>query len=386
MKDYYDISTWKNKPIKYLDYFSNQKKSNLKLKSISPLEVDVTKLYALLKCKIASQPNGIYTYFIEGLPLDNMIWWDFALESDKGFIHIWRTSHIVEANYYVEEIDFDLKKFIYSNISKYVNEVQKTIESFEKHTLYINHFESYKNCVEYLWTEISKLNLHPPKSPQKHVIEKEELEKYTSNIEQFAAQSIKFHTLGKSLILNAAFKIESFLNLVIRVGATNELKNYPDVLKKHLNSTFSDRLRSLKFYSIIMRTDIDLENQAIKDAFELMTLRNKYVHFDESSVHNKLGETYFDGNFPLQQTAGNAPAIDFYIQAFHNPDYKIVKKSYNASCQFVDYLQSLFISEYKDDIMHLFGQNPIGYNETKKMYSSVNTPNSIDFYMTLKDK
>lgn len=39
--------------------------------------------------------------------------------------------------------------------------------------------------------------------------------------------SIKFHTLGKSLVLNAAFAIKSFLNLVIRIGATSQLRDYP---------------------------------------------------------------------------------------------------------------------------------------------------------------
>lgn len=383
MKDYYDIKHWTDKPDKFFQHISNRDKSKIKMEWQTPLNIDTVKLYALLKTVISPQPNGFYTFVQQGLPLDNMIWWDFVLESDKGFIHIWRTTAILEAMYYFEDGEFDLNRFLCNNINNYISDIQKAIESFDRHTVYINHYRSYKDCVEYLWKEISATDLTPPASPGKHVADETLFNSYKDNIKGFIDNSVKFHTLGKSLVLHAAFQIESFLNLIIRVGASPELKKYPDVLKKHLNSSFSDRLKNLKFYSVILQDSIDLENQVIKDANELMTLRNKYVHFDESSVHNKLGEVFFDGDYPLHPTSKEAPAVDSFRQIFHRPDPKTIKKSYEAANRFVDYLQSLFVPEYKDSIIYLIGHNPIGYNETRKVYSAIYNQLVIDFYMPL---
>jgi hypothetical protein len=162
MTDYYDISNWTQKPTKFFDYIGNRDKSKLKMEFVSPLSVDTVKLYALLKSKISNQPNGFYTFVQQGLPLDNMIWWDFVLESDKGFIHIWRTTHVLEAMYYLEGESFDLNRFLHLNIAYKMEDIQSTIASFDKHTIYINHYKSYKDCVDYLWKEISKLDLEPP--------------------------------------------------------------------------------------------------------------------------------------------------------------------------------------------------------------------------------
>ncbi|MFT3934416.1 MAG: hypothetical protein QM726_12415 [Chitinophagaceae bacterium] len=384
MTDYYDISTWANNPKKFFEYIANQGKSDLKVEFIRPLKVDTAKLYALLKSKISQQPNGFYTFVQNGQPLDNIIWWDFALECDKGFIQVWRTNHIVEAIYHFDGGDFDVNKFLHTNITKYIDDVQKMIGTFDKHTVYTNHYKSYKDCVDYLWKEILKINLEPPASPETHVVEAHLHKHYFDNIQQFLNDSIKFHTLGKSLVLNAAFEIESFLNLVIRVGSTQELKKYPDVLKKHLNNSFGDKLKNLKFYSIIFSSDVDLENQAIKDAFELMTLRNKYVHFDENSSHNKISEILFDGDFPLQPTSKEAPAVESVKQIFHRPDFKMVKKSFDTALNFVTYIQSLFLPGYKDELILLLEQNPIGYNENRKMYSSVFNQMIGDFYLQFK--
>ncbi len=380
MTDYYDIKIWNKKPEKFYNNFLDRDKSKIQTEMVSPLNVDTVKLYALLKTFISPTPNGFYTFVQKGLPLDNMIWWDFILESDKGFIQIWRTTSIIEAMYYFEDGVFDLNKFLHTNISKYITDVQNTISSFDKHSVYINHYRSYKECVTYLWKEILTLDLNPPVSPETHVVEDKIFNSYKDNIEQFMKTSVKFHTLGKSLVLNAAFEIESFLNLVIRVGASRHLKEFPDVLHKYLNSTFSDKLKNLKFYSVILNGAVDLENQAIKDANALMTLRNKYVHFDESSVHNKLGDVFFDGDFPLHPTSKDSPAVEAFKQVFHRPDFKTVKTAYDTSIAFVDYMQSLFIKEYSKSVPFLLETNPLGYNETKKVYSAIYNQVIVDFY------
>jgi len=386
MIDYYDIKSWKGKQTKYLQHMTDDGIDKSTTKRMVPLKVDIVKLFALLKAFISPIPNGIYTMMLNGLPLDNMIWWDFIMESEVGYIHIWRTKSILEVTYFVEgEIEFDINKFFHTNIKNYITDVQAMQLTFERHSVYINHYQSYKECVDYLWKEISKIDLTPPinNNNKTHLIDQKEFDVYSSKIGGFVENSVKFHTLGKSLVLNAAFTIESFLNLVIRVGATSQLRDYPDVLKKHLNTSFGDKLKNLKFYSIIFKQDIDPEHQAIKDSHELMTLRNKYVHFDESSDHNKLHDIFFDGDFPLHPTSKNTSVIDAIQQIYHKPDFNTVKKAYEASLAFASYLQSLFVDKYKQSVIVLMRQNPVGYNESRKMYSAIYNEDLMDFFLPI---
>jgi hypothetical protein len=382
MKDYNDIKNWNNKPLKFYEYISKRKKDpNSK---ILILELDIVKLYALLKHTISSKPNGFYTELQTGLPLDNLFWWDFVLESDRGFIQIWRTSGRLETMYVIDDKDFDIKKFFESNFARYREDINNKIKDFEKHIVLINHYKSYKDCVEFLWKEISTLDLIPPKSPDSHVIKALDFKYFKRKIDSFTKNSIKFHTLGKSLLLNLAFQIESFINLIIRIGASENLKDHPDILNKHLSSPFRERLKNLKFYSIILNDEIDLENECIKKAIELMTIRNKYVHFDSNSYLNKLGEVSFDGDFPLHPVSRNAPSIETIYNIFHNPNYQTVEQAYDTVNKFTDYIISLFDPDYKETILILIDQNPIGYNLTKKIYSTIYSMASIDFYMTTK--
>lgn len=112
-EDYFGIEHWRDKPAKY---FSNiVKGEKLKAISISPLKIDVVKLYALLTLKISHQPNGFFDLLRIAKPLDNTIWWDFILECDKGYIQVWRTPFVIEVKYYFDG-EFDVESFFNTNI------------------------------------------------------------------------------------------------------------------------------------------------------------------------------------------------------------------------------------------------------------------------------
>jgi hypothetical protein len=309
-----------------------------------------------------------------------MIWWDFVLESKKGFIQVWRTPHIIEAIYEFDDGDFDLIKFFNENINSHIKPILSAIERFEKHTVYINHYKSYKECVRSLWAQIQKIDLTDPTGPSNHLSNKGEIEAYRNDVEKFIENSINFHTLGKSMVLNAAFQIESFLNLLIRVGCTQELKDFQEILDKYLRSYFMFRVRNLGFYVSILASNVDTKHQAIKDANELMILRNKYVHFDEDTAYNKIGEVSFDCDFPLHTVSKDRPAIDTIKQIYHRPDFDTVNKAYETTKNFVNYIQSLIHPNVKNFVLFIMEQNPISYNELRGVYSSVFTPMSLDFF------
>lgn len=376
--DYYKIEAWRGSPMRFFKFMGSKDKS--KVTRVAPVNVDVVKLYALLKLKISDQPNGFYTLVSVGRPLDNMMWWDFILESKKGFIQIWRTPHIIEAIYEFDDGTFDLQKFLNENIELHIKPILDKIKTFETHTVYINHYKSYKECVKSLWKQIQKIDLSEPSGPENHLADREQLDTYHKDIKRFIKNSVKFHTLGKSMVLNAAFEIESFLNLIIRVGSIPQLKGFQEVQDKYLRMEFMYRVRNLGFHVNILAKAVDPKHQAIKDANELMILRNKYVHFEEDSAHNKIGEVFFDSDFPLHSVSKGRPAVDTVKQIYHRPDFVTVQKAYQTAQNFVTYVQSLIHPELKKTVLYILDQNPISYNETRGIYSSVYTPMSLDFF------
>lgn len=376
-KDYLNIDSWRNRPKKFFENIGRGKKHETK--SVSPLNIDAIELYALLTIKISQQPNGFLDLMKIGQPLDNPIWWDFLLECDKGFIQVLRTPFIIEVHYYFDG-EIDIQSFFESNIAQNKKIIEEKTNTFDRHTIYINHYKSYSGCVETLWKEIKEIDLTIPKAPVSHLTNDEEREKYTRDVEEFLDKSVRYHALAKSLVLNAAFKIESFLNLVIRIGSLPELRFYPDVLSKFLKQEFAARVKNLRFYVQILTTDIDLGSNIYRETKELMNLRNKYVHYEEDAIHNRLGEILYDRDYPLHKVEANRPAIDAAINTYHHPNQQEVHKAYETANNFVEMVKKLFIPEMQGNLQFLIEQNPIGYNENKGVYSAVYSPVALDFF------
>lgn len=374
--DFSDIQFWKDPILKFMSDLS--KESTHEANFVSSLNIDVVKLYALLTLKISQQPNGFFDLLKINKPLDNPIWWDFVLECSKGYIQIWRTPFVIEAKYKFED-DFDVELFFNSNIERYKVDIEQAIKNFDKHTIYINHYQSYRQCVDTLWNEISQIDLTVPETPKTHLSSENEMNKYSKDLEHFLKNSVRYHALAKSLVLNAAFKIESFLNLIIRIGSIPEMKIYPDVLSKFTKQDFQSRIKSIRFYTRILTGDIDVSGDIYRNTKELMTMRNKYVHYEEDAVHNRLGEIYYDRDYPLHPLEKNRPGIESIKKTFHHPDFETVRKAYETSNSFIKMIEDLIHPKHKEALLDLIRQNPIGYNETLGVYSSVYMPVALDF-------
>ncbi|SUJ25734.1 Uncharacterised protein [Sphingobacterium multivorum] len=375
--DFSDIQFWNYPTNRFLNDLGRKENPDINL--VSSLKIDPVKLYALLTLKISQKPNGFFDLLRINKPLDNPIWWDFVLECPQGYIQIWRTPFLIEAKYQFDG-DIDLELFFNSNIERYKDEIKSAIKNFDKHTIYINHYQSYRQCVETLWHEISEIDLTVPQTSKSHVSSEAELINYSKDLDRFLKNSVRYHALAKSLVLNAAFKIESFLNLIIRLGSIPEMRLYSDVLSKFLKQDFQSRIKSIRFYTRILKDDINVSSDIYRNTKELMTLRNKYVHYEEDPIHNRLGEIYYDRDYPLLSLAENRPAIESIKHTFHHPDLVTVHKAFETSNSFVTMIENLIHKEIKDDLLYLIQQNPIGYNESKNMYSAVYMPFAIDFF------
>lgn len=369
-KDWNDISNWNWKADKFFEHIQKKfpERSPVTNIDLRDFKIDHVKLYCLLKSKVVPIPNGMYTMLLQDVPMSGLFWWDFVIDSELGFIHFYRSQSKIEVMTDVVDENFDLIEFIKYNFKKHSKDIDATRKGLETHTLYVNHYKSYKECVAELWKEVDKLQISP--------IDVENSISASNDLKvplgEFISNNIKFHALGKSLLLNAAFLIEAYVNLIIRITAKEELKKYPDVLKKHLNSNFSDKLKNLKFHSYVLKEDIDLENQAVKDALEVIRYRNKYVHSDLSSKLNEIGEVYFDDMFPIFPHYEYSPIVQNIVQTYQVPTKEIVEFAYKASLRFIVYVEELFIDHKASDFVKMIlEQNPIGFNQGSKNFSAI---------------
>lgn len=378
----YDIKNWNLTPKMYTNRFEGNKAFKTKL--IPDLSYDCVRIYSLFKSIGINIPNGIFTKLKKGLPLDNPIWWDFVVENKHGFVHIVRTCKQLEANYYHENEDFNIHTFFQENLNKYSNEIETQIAKFEKHIVYINHYKSYSNSIEQLINEIAKIDLSEPKIIKGHITTKEDIDSYTKDIDIYTNNLILFHPKAKSLLLNSAFMIESFINIIIRIGAKTELQSYPDALKKYLNYSFRDKLQNIKFYTRFFENDIDLNLPVVKSILELMSIRNKYVHFDEYSKINIIGEEYFDDKYPLFNLTKKSFQIDLLNKTYLNPSKKEIDKYYKDSLLFIDYIFSIMNKDYIESVKQLIQVNPLSYNTKLNIYSSIFPDSIMEFYLPVK--
>lgn len=369
-----DIKNWTDCQTKQFEYsFPNKRKEAKFNQRISPLNIDPKPLYALLTKFISKKPNGYYTYMQKGLPLDNMIWWDFILTCGDSVIHVWKTCLMLEAGFYSDS------KTI--NIEKYSKDINETLNSLEKHSVYLNHYKSYSQCVNFLWKEITQINLTPPKIPETHVVTPEMADNIGKTSSEYLKNSVKFHVLGKSLILNSAFMAEAFINTLIRIGLDPQFYEFDSVFKNFMKSNFSDRLKGLPLFSRIFADKVNFEEKVIKDTVELMTLRNKYVHADESSHYNKIGQIFFDNDFPVFGSDDVPWGFEEIRREFHNPSFELVKWSYDVTRDFIKYIEGLINEKIREQIVYLANQNPIGFNENKQVYSAIFREDMFNFYL-----
>lgn len=391
MLDYYDIETWKPGLKKYTDSISRTsktKKKSPKFKSVdlSAEELITREVYALLNSKLDTKPNGMMTRLQrDNMPLNSLWWWDFTFESDIGSISILKGNTSFEAQLFLDDESFDIVKFLKDNLTKYSELVDETIGTYELHRTYINHYQSYKTTTRHLYDKIQALDLTKPEMPRHSDATGESVKAFVDSLQQYTLNSVEYHALGKSLLLHSAFMAETFINLLIRVGASSTIREQKHLLDLHLNSNFKTKLQNLNVLCMYTTGDVEVNSDPVKNILEVMTMRNKYVHGDESSRLNRLDDVYFDELFPLYDLDSNNIAINSIQNTYHNPPRQDVEQAYESANAFIEYVSSLIHPDAQYEIGMIMEQNPIGYNSKTYKYSVI-YPTAIAFGMPVFGK
>lgn len=354
----YDIKKWRPAFPEYTTYLTDRKNSPFKDCAVSTLVLEEWKtreLYALITSALGIGPNGMMTKLIRSKPMNNLWWWDFVISDGHTLLNILCSNSKVEIHSYSNVKGFDIREFLVVNMKLHSSHINAMIGMFEVHDAYINHYLSYGRVTQYLESEIKALDLSKPSIMAGGVIGDTDSATLVEEMERYSRNSIKFHALGKSLVLNSAFMAESYLSLITRIGEQIVTREDEKKLKEFSNRNFEYRLKHLHQFSSIFDKEIDTSVAEIQDMLKVMSLRNKYAHNDLSSDFNKLEPVYFDDDYPLLDSPNHNFIVDTVELSFHNPSRETVLNCYETSKNFVSYLRSLmdprmisFVNEIQD--------------------------------------
>lgn len=331
-------------------------------------KADPRLIYSLLVEFISPKPNGFFTVLQQGMPVDNMIWWDFLLACEDHLIAILNGVNGMEAHIFSVPDKFDPERFLLASTSRHRERVTKRAAAYERHLVFVNHYRSYRESLEWLRDEIIPLDVKVPVVRGGIVAAKEAKAEF-ERIKRFRTTALRFHVLAKSLLTTAAFMCEALISTILRILSLRPLMQDPEkYLFPILRSGFTKKLEVLHAYTIGFKGPIDLTNDAVKKAQQLMELRNKYVH-SELSEHVQLPDVYFDEYYPLYGGGIHGQLGAYAQRAYLTPSKEVVLEAVATAFAFDAFIRESLAPKMLSYVEMQLNQSQISYNTEKRIYS-----------------
>jgi hypothetical protein len=332
-----------------------------------PTDFSEIRLFSLLIWKF-HRPNGILT--LVGRPggdPDGPFKWDFVFSPD-GTLRLWiiRGGSGIEVVAWGSACDLpDLLEYLNRNIELHANEINRATDTLESYTLLMNPFVRHRAMANLAHEELAKA--HPsrpttlPLSPQKV-----DVERYSRQWKAFMEAVEKQASLNMLLVMEAAFSVESLINLIIALLVRPEIRNSRAALDETLRRKWKQKIERLHIDCRYVAAP-EMGNPNFRDAKEMFDLRNRIAHSFPDKVKMKLGHMWFQDKIPILETAED---YSQHALILHNqlPSVDEAKACWDASNRLIQYLQCLVSPELREQFIFFTESNPIGYNETKEMY------------------
>jgi hypothetical protein len=332
--------------------------------------------YALFADFISARPNGMFTFLglMEGtLPVDNMVWWDFLLAKDGYLLNVLSGVNGMECLAYSKPDKFDVTRFILENTQRYSDRVRSRLSSYEVHEVYTNHYRSYRTSIEWLKKEIETLDVTVPPFQGGLTMSKVDFETSRAALDKFGDNSLRFHVLAKSLLVNAAFTCEALVNTLIRIGSLYHIRRdakREDVLRPILRASMSVRISTLHAYTDVFSIPVDIAHPVIRRVLDLMHVRNKYVHA-EVSDENRWPDIYFDDLIPLYGGGPHGQIVETMRRANLDLKKEDVMQAVTTADDLEKHLLGLMHKKARPGIEMILSLPQLTFNKKKGVYSVV---------------
>lgn len=248
----YDIAAWSSGVDAFTERVRRSKEDEPALAPTKMVRLDRVNprfAYALFVEFISPKPNGFYTVIQQGAPADNMIWWDFFISTGPHLVDFMNGVNGMEAHVYSAPDGFDPERFVLASTQRYSARINARADSFERHLVFVNHYRSYRESLDWLKGEIEALDVSPPRFLGGYFENESEAEAKISSVKAFRDTALKFHVLAKNLLTTAAFACEALVSTLLRIGSLPPLRQDPETLLfPVLRSGFAQKLRVMHAY------------------------------------------------------------------------------------------------------------------------------------------
>jgi hypothetical protein len=328
------------------------------------------QLFALLKWVIG-HPNGPMTFLLnkpQGDP-DAPFKWDYLfVPSGNLKLQIIRAATGIEIWYWGEAVaETDIVAYLCNNIARYEKEIAETIEGLERHTLILNPYVRHRSIAEFALEELDRLAPVDPTPPKGHVA-RAELDQYASKQKEFGLQVERQASLMMLLVTESAFMAESFLNLLLAFLMRKEIRESNTIMTETLMRKWKSKIERLHVDCIAIPKAANLGDARIGNAKRMFDIRNRVAHSYPDQEDMAIGKMWFYKCFPVLETGVHFSkfAIALHNQLPSPDEARFCKK---AADDLIEFLSDLVDPALRAEVKFGTQSNPLGYNETKNIYS-----------------
>ena len=246
-------------------------------------EIKPIDLFCYLSAKYGD-PNGILT-ILKNDNSDNLIHWDWMLDSPKGLVHIQGHNFRTEIHVSGEVIESGLNKFdfisqIKADFKNYGQGISITKKSLEKWTEFINPYYRIKSTIEQSFIKLNELNLNLEqdridlKITQNQLEFEEVKERWTQTLQKYD------FAVGQVFGLRAMLPVmaESFVNFLLFILARPEIKSNDRLYQTTIRQPIDIRVQSLHLNCNGFSSNVDYTAEECKKFQTLMNERNDLLH------------------------------------------------------------------------------------------------------------
>ncbi len=328
------------------------------------------KLFALLKWKFGG-PNGPLTFLgPPGGDPDGPFKWDFLFMPIEPLrLQIIRKTEGIELWWWGAEVERDdLVAYLEHNIEIHDAEISRAIDSLEEYSLILNPYARHKAVADIALAELQRIEIVPPTIPGAVHVDPEQLIAQVKTFQSYLQLIDRQAVFSMLLVSSSAFMVESFLNLLIAILVRTEIRNSKSVLTETLFRKWRAKLERLHIDCHGFANPVDLGDSRVRDAKQLFDIRNHIAHSYPDRSDMKIGTMWFQEQFPVLSEA--VPSHQFTFALSNQlPTADEAHFAHKAAGGLIDYLRSLLTDETASMIELVSTSNPLGYNETKEIYS-----------------
>lgn len=328
------------------------------------------QLFGMLMWKFG-HPNGPMTLYLprsQGDP-DAPFKWDYLFVPSGALrVQIIRGSGGIEVWCWGEAVtEEEVVGYLKNNIVRYEKEIAATVAGLERHTLILNPYVRHRQIAEFALEELDKI--HPVEPvPLKGHVDKAELDDYLAKHRTFNEQVERQASLMMLLVSESAFMAEAFLNLLLAFLVRKEIRASKSIMTETLMRRWRAKIERLHVDCVAVPKAADLGDARMANAKKMFDIRNRVAHSYPDPEDMTVGKMWFYHCFPVLETA--QPFMKFAL-ALHNqlPSPDEARFCKKAADELIEFLTDLVDPALREETKFVTQTNPLGFNETKNIYS-----------------